>query len=273
MKLISLSKQIIFLLFLILSMTTFSCQQKKQQQEEKWELAWSEEFDYNGKPDAGYWGYEEGKVRNNELQFYTDNLENVVVADGVCTIIARLEGPDSITSASINTLGRYDFNYGRVEVRARIPSALGTWPAIWMMGTNRETVGWPECGEIDIMEHVGYDPDKVHANIHTAAYNHVKGTNKGNTITVGDPSDGFHLYALEWDKDHMDFFYDDSLYFTYMNDGAENPETWPFDEPQYLLINLADGGSWGGREGVDTTALPQRFVIDYVRHYQPTISR
>jgi beta-glucanase (GH16 family) len=228
---------------MLFSLIFLSCQQKKQQ-EEKWELAWAEEFDYNGKPDAGYWGYEEGKVRNGELQVYTDHLENVVVSGGVCTLTARLEGPDSITSASINTLDRYDILYGRVEVRAKIPSALGTWPAIWMMGTNRSEVGWPECGEIDMMEHVGYDPDKIHANIHTAAYNHVKGTNKGNTISVGDPSADFHIYALEWDEERMDFFYDDSLYFTYMNDGAGNPETWPFDEPHYLL------------------------VIDYVRHYQ-----
>lgn len=259
------------ILVLIISLISVACTQQKK--EGTWELAWAEEFDYNGKPDAGYWGYEKGKVRNNELQFYTDDLDNVVVSDGVCTITARLEGPDTITSASINTLGRYDITYGRVEVRAKVPSALGTWPAIWMMGTNRETVGWPKCGEIDIMEHVGYDPDKVHANIHTAEYNHVKGTNKGNTITVGDPSAGFHLYALEWDQDRMDFFYDDSLYFTYLNDGEGNPGTWPFDKPHYLLINLAYGGSWGGRQGVDTTALPVEFVIDYVRHYTPVVTR
>jgi beta-glucanase (GH16 family) len=256
---------VIFFLLMV-SLLAIAC--SRQKQEEKWELAWAEEFDYNGKPDAGYWGYEKGYIRNNELQYYTDQLDNVTVSDGVCTITARLEGQDSITSASINTLGKYDILYGRVEVRAKIPSALGTWPAIWMLGINMSEVGWPECGEIDIMEHVGYDPVKVHANIHTAAYNHVKGTNKGNTISVPDPSDDFHVYALEWNKDQMDFFFDDSLYFSYANDMAGDPETWPFDEPHYLLINLAYGGGWGGREGVDTTMLPLEYLIDYVRHYK-----
>jgi beta-glucanase (GH16 family) len=252
-------------LVLIISSVFIACNQ--QRQEPAWDLAWAEEFDYNGKPDAGYWGYEEGYIRNNELQYYTDQLENVTVSDGFCTITARMEDADSITSASINTLGKYDFLYGRVEVRARIPSSLGTWPAIWMMGTSRAEVGWPACGEIDIMEHVGYAPDKVHANIHTTAYNHVEGTNKGNSIDVQDPSQEFHIYAMEWYQDHMDFFYDDSLYFSFQNDMAGDPGTWPFDQPHYLLINLAYGGGWGGREGVDTALLPQRFVIDYVRHY------
>jgi len=258
----------VILIILILNVISVSC--NRPVQSEEWELAWAEEFDYNGKPDAGYWGFEKGHIRNNELQYYTDQLENVSVSDGVCTITAKVEGPDSITSASINTLGKYDFLYGRVEVRARIPSALGTWPAIWMLGVNRSDVGWPACGEIDIMEHVGYDPAKIHANIHTAAYNHVKGTNKGNTISVGDPSDDFHVYAMEWYEDHMDFFFDDSLYFSYANDMAGDPDTWPFDEPHYLLINLAYGGGWGGREGVDTTLLPLEYLIDYVRHYRKT---
>ena len=255
----------VILILFIAGLIMLSC--NRQKQEPAWELAWAEEFDYNGKPDAGYWGYEKGHIRNNELQYYTDQLENVTVGDGVCTITAKLEDTDSITSASINTLGKYDIQYGRIEVRAKIPSSLGTWPAIWMMGINRSEVGWPACGEIDIMEHVGYDPDQVHANIHTKAYNHVQGTNKGNSIDVPDPSDGFHLYALEWYTDHMDFFFDDSLYFTFQNDMAGDPDTWPFDQPHYLLINLAYGGGWGGREGVDTTQLPQRYVIDYVRHY------
>jgi beta-glucanase (GH16 family) len=253
------------LILLILGSIAYACNPKKPA--ESWELAWAEEFDYNGKPDAGYWGYEEGHIRNKELQYYTDQLSNVQVGGGVCTLTARMEGPDSITSASINTLHKYDILYGRVEVRAKIPSALGTWPAIWMMGTNREVAGWPDCGEIDIMEHVGYDPDKVHANIHTKAYNHVLGTNKGKTISVQDPSADFHIYALEWFEDHMDFFYDDSLYFSYQNDNLGDSGTWPFDQPHYLLINLAYGGSWGGTRGVDTTQLPQPFVIDYVRHY------
>lgn len=235
---------------------------------EPWELVWSDEFEYSGSPDPEYWDYEIGHIRNRELQYYSDQLQNVRVEDGKCIIVARLEAEDSITSASINTRDKVDFLYGRVEIRARIPSALGTWPAIWMMGTNRSELGWPACGEIDIMEHVGYDPDRIHANIHTKAYNHVLGTSKGNRIEVKDPWADFHIFAVEWYEDHMDFFFDDSLYFSFQNDGASNHDTWPFDKPHYLLLNLAYGGSWGGQQGVDTTLLPQQYEIDYVRFYK-----
>ncbi len=240
-----------------------ACSEKKQ-----WELIWSDEFEYTGAPDAECWAYETGFVRNKELQYYTDNPQNVRVENGLCIITARLESGDSITSASINTRDKFDFHYGRVEVKARIPSALGTWPAIWMLGTNRGEVKWPECGEIDIMEHVGYDPDVIHANIHTKAYNHKIKTNKGSKIEVKDPWADFHVYAVEWYEDHMDFFFDDSLYFTYDNDKTGNNDTWPFDKPHYLLINLAYGGTWGGQKGVDTSLLPLDYEIDYVRYYK-----
>ena len=234
----------------------------------KWDLVWSEEFEYTGSPAVETWDYEIGYIRNNELQHYTNNLDNVKVEDGLCVITVRLEGQDSISSASINTWGKKDFLYGRIEVRAQIPSALGTWPAIWMLGTNRSELGWPACGEIDIMEHVGYDPDFIHANVHTKAYNHTIGTNKGNKIQVKDPWSDFHIYAVEWFEDHMDFFLDDSLYFSFENDMSSRHETWPFDKPHYLLLNLAYGGAWGGNEGVDTTLLPLEYKIDYVRYFK-----
>jgi beta-glucanase (GH16 family) len=204
------------------------------------------------------------------LQYYTDQLQNAIVEKGYCTIQAILEADDSITSASMNTKNKVDFLYGRIEVRAKIPSALGSWPAIWLLGKNVSEIGWPDCGEIDIMEHVGYDPDKIHANIHTKSYNHVLGTNKGNSIDVKYPWADFHIYALEWLQDRMDFFFDDSLYFSFGNDMAGNNDTWPFDKPHYLLINLAYGGSWGGAQGVDTSLLPLKYEIDYVRYYQKT---
>ena len=251
-------------LILLLALALFQgCAEKTQ-----WDLVWSEEFEYSGSPASENWGYEIGYVRNNELQYYTDNPDNVRVDEGHCIITARLEAEDSITSASINTRGKKDFLFGRIEVRAQIPSALGSWPAIWMLGTNRSELGWPDCGEIDIMEHVGYDPDFIHANIHTGAYNHSIGTNKGNLIEIKDPWADFHIYAVEWFEDHMDFFLDDSLYFTFENDGAGNHDTWPFDKPHYLLLNLAYGGMWGGNMGVDTTLLPLEYKIDYVRYYK-----
>jgi len=252
-------------ILVLLSIALFQgCSEK-----ETWDLVWSEEFEYRGEPNPQIWDYELGFIRNKELQYYTNKPHNVIVEDGICVINALLEGEDSITSASINTLGKKDFLYGRIEVRAKIPSALGTWPAIWMLGTNRSELGWPACGEIDIMEHVGYDSDRIHANVHTGAYNHSIGTNKGNQIEVTEPWADFHLYAVEWFGDHMDFFMDDSLYFSFKNDGTGNNDTWPFDKPHYLLINLAYGGTWGGQQGVDTKELPLQYEIDYVRYYKP----
>jgi beta-glucanase (GH16 family) len=250
-------------LFLVFIIAVSGCAQKN-----RWDLVWSEEFDNTGKPNEEFWDYETGYVRNRELQYYTDQLQNAKVENGYCTLTARLEKEDSITSASINTLGKVDLLYGRLEVRAKIPSALGTWPAIWLLGTNKHDMGWPACGEIDVMEHVGFEPGLIHANIHTKAYNHMINTNKGNRIEVGEPWADYHIYALEWFEDHMDFFYDDSLYFSYQNDMQGDHDTWPFDKPHYLLINLAYGGSWGGRQGVDTSQLPLKFEVDYVRYYQ-----
>lgn len=232
------------------------------------ELVWSEEFDYEGAPSEEFWVYEEGYIRNKELQYYSKAPENIRVKDGVCTITARLENTDSITSASITTEGKIDFLYGRMELRAQIPSSLGSWPAIWMLGTNIREIGWPSCGEIDIMEHVGYNPDLVHATVHTKAYNHRLGTGKGSVIKVSDPWSDFHVYAVEWYEDHMDFFFDDSLYHSYENDLQGNSDTWPFDKTHYLLVNLAFGGGWGGQEGVDSSSLPLEFKIDYIRYYK-----
>lgn len=252
----------VILWYMLAAFLLSACSEKS-----KWELSWSDEFEYTGAPDKAAWDYEIGYIRNNELQYYTRELQNVRVEDGSCVIVARLEDGDSITSASINTRHKKEFLYGRMEVRAKIPSALGTWPAIWMLGVNRSETGWPACGEIDIMEHVGYNPDVVHANIHTKAYNHSIGTGKGNRIEVTDPWADFHIYAVEWAEDRMDFFFDDSVYFSYTNDMTGNNDTWPFDKPHYLLLNLAYGGGWGGQKGVDTSLLPVKFEIDYVRYY------
>ena len=203
----------------------------------EWKLVWADEFDKPGAPDPAKWEYEEGFIRNNEAQYYRrECAENARVEDGMLIIEARKEqiknprfDPKAqgrgtgrrnrefanYTSASLTTRGKASWTYGRREVRARLPSGRGTWPAIWMLGTNIHDAGWPACGETDIMEHVGYDPGVIHANIHTRKYNHVLKTGKGSEITIPDASRAFHVYALEWNKDHMDFFVDDKKYFTY----------------------------------------------------------
>ncbi|HBL75335.1 MAG: glycoside hydrolase [Bacteroidetes bacterium GWF2_42_66] len=255
---------LIFLIFLV-----SGCREEITAQ--KYELVWSDEFGSNGLPDTDKWGYESGLVRNKEAQYYTIyRKENARVENGMLIIEARKEKYQDAeyTSASINTFNKKHFLYGRFEVRAKLPVGKGTWPAIWMLGTNKKEKGWPVCGEIDIMENVGFDSLKIHANIHTGEYNHVKGTGKGSTVVIDKPWDDFHVYALEWSKDRLDFFVDSQKYFTYLNDGANNEQTWPFGKPQYLLLNLAIGGAWGGQKGINDAAFPHQYCIDYVRVYQ-----
>jgi beta-glucanase (GH16 family) len=234
-----------------------------------WTLVFSDEFATSGPLDPAKWGYELGYIRNNEKQYYTSRSENVRAEDGNLVIEARKESFQNFgyTSASINTLGRFEFLYGRVEVRAKLPSATGTWPAIWMLGTNRTQVGWPACGEIDIMENVGFDPLRVHGSVHTTAYNHTIGTQRTASVTIANPSDDFHVYAMEWSADQVSVLVDGQAYFTFRNEGTGS-RTWPFDKPQYLLINLAIGGSWGGQRGIDDARFPHRYLVDYVRIYQ-----
>ncbi len=138
-----------------------------------------------------------------------------------------------------------------------------------MLGTNIDDVGWPACGEIDIMENVGFDPDVVHATIHTEAYNHTKGTNKGNHLIVDAPYEKFHTYTVEWLPQKISFYIDDEEYFTFHKESSD-PAVWPFDQPFYLIINAAIGGAWGGTEGVDDSIFPQKYYVDYVRVYNPT---
>jgi len=239
-------------------------------QAQDWELTWSDEFDYSGMPDNSKWDYEEGKIRNNESQYYTRaRAENAKVDGGMLVIEALSESYKGAkhTSASVTTKGKKQFLYGRIEVRAKLPTGVGMWPAIWMLGVNIPEIGWPSCGEIDIMENVGYDPDTIHANVHTKAYNHAIGTNKGNRINIDAPYKDFHIYAVEWFEDHMDFFVDDQQYFRFENENKSSAE-WPFDKPHYLILNIAVGGSWGGKYGIDEAIFPQKMMIDYVRYYE-----
>lgn len=239
-----------------------------------WTLQWHDEFEGTGLPDSTKWGYEHGFIRNNEKQFYTRRrAENAHLENGNLVITARKETYQdaNYTSASLRTKGKASWTYGRIEVRAQLPTGRGMWPAIWMLGTNIDTVGWPDCGEIDIMEYVGFEPDTIYANIHTEAFNHVDGTAKGSSIHVEAPDETFHTYAVEWTPERIDFFVDDQNYFTFENTGGGVAE-WPFDQPFYLILNAAVGGSWGGQEGIDDTIFPQSYRIDYVRVYEGATS-
>ncbi len=238
----------------------------------KWELVWSDDFLKDGLPDPAIWDYETGYVRNQEAQYYTrQRWENARVENGNLVIEARKDNWDGheITASSLHTYGKKHIKYGKIEVRAKLPAGKGTWPAIWMLGTSfRNGTKWPDCGEIDIMENVGFDPDIIHANIHTKAYNHVLKTNKGDKITILKPSDDFHVFSLEWYTNRMDFFVDGIKYFSFQKE--EGWEKWPFDKECYLIINLAIGGSWGGQQGIDQSIFPQKYYIDYVKVYKQT---
>ncbi|QJW90281.1 glycoside hydrolase family 16 protein [Spirosoma taeanense] len=237
-------------------------------------LVWADEFDRNGLPDSTRWGYEVGGSGwgNNELQFYTNRRpDNARVENGKLIIEARKEAYQgkNYTSARLLTRNKATWMYGRVEAMAKLPAGRGTWPAVWMLGKNVSSAGWPKGGEIDIMEHVGYDEGAVHGTIHTEAYNHVKGTQKGQTILVKDATSAFHLYAIEWTPDQIDFFVDDTKYYTVQRSVLGSSEAqWPFAQPFYLILNLAVGGNWGGQKGVDETIWPRRMEVDYVRVYQ-----
>jgi beta-glucanase (GH16 family) len=235
-----------------------------------WKLVWADEFDAPGLPDPSRWTYEEGLIRNREAQYYTRaRPENARIENGMLVIEARKEmhAGSQYTSASLTTEGRASWRYGRIEVRARVPQGRGVWPAIWTLGTNHRQVGWPMTGEIDIMEFVGFDPDTIHGNVHTAAFNHRDKTGRGAKTYVPRPFDDFHVYAMEWTKERIDVSVDGRTYFTFRNSGNGVRE-WPFDAEQYLILNLAIGGAWGGQRGIDDGIFPQRFRIDYVRVYQ-----
>lgn len=240
----------------------------------EWELVWFDEFDYTGLPDAAKWGYDVGGHGwgNNEPQYYTkDRLENARVENGKLVIEARKEAfeGNSYTSVRLVTRDKATWAYGRIEVRAKLPAGRGTWPAIWMLPQDWKygNGSWPDNGEIDIMEHVGFDPGRVHASIHTHAYNHLQGTQRTSQIQQPDVMAAFHTYALEWSPSRIEVFLDEMPYFVYTREAA-NWQAWPFDHPFYLLLNIAVGGNWGGQQGIDDTIFPVQMEVEYVRVYR-----
>lgn len=240
---------------------------------EGWVLDWSDEFNYTGLPDSTKWGYDVGGHGwgNRELQYYTQaRLANAEVSDGTLKIRALKEEMEGMqySSARLITKGKKDFLYGRVDILAKLPPGRGLWPAVWMLGNNTATIGWPEAGEIDIMEHVGFEKDSVFGTVHTLSYNHIIGTQKGKKAFIADPYDSFHLFSLIWTPHKMDFLLDGTVFNSFVNEHKTTAE-WPFDAPFHLLMNIAVGGGLGGQKGVDTTVFPGVLEIDYVRAYKP----
>jgi beta-glucanase (GH16 family) len=234
-------------------------------------LVWSDEFNYSGLPDSTRWSYDVGchGWGNNELQCYTKKRsENARVENGKLIIEARKENyvGKKYTSARLISKGKGDWKYGRVEVRAKIPKGVGTWPAIWMLASTTP-LKWPDDGEIDIMEHVGFDQGNIHASIHCKKYNHIIGTQKTAILTVPDCTDNFHIYALDWTTDSIKVSVDNNVYFTFGNEHTDSL-AWPFNVPFHMLLNIAIGGNWGGQKGIDDTIFPARMEVDYVRVYK-----
>lgn len=238
-------------------------------------LVWSDEFDVAGAPDANKWTYDLGDGSgagepgkgwgNQEEQYYTDRPENVIVEDGVLKIIARKEslGGANYTSTRMKTQGKYDFTYGRVDIKAKLPSGGGTWPALWMLGSNITSVSWPACGEIDIMEYVGNNPGKVQSALHTPS-------SFGNTVNyrktdIENENDQYHIYSMIWSEDQISFLLDGERFYTY-NPLIKDSNNWPFTRDQFLIMNIAMGGVLGGT--IDASFTESEMVIDYVRIYQ-----
>ena len=266
------------LLILPLPLLLGSCEKEEEIENTRWVLVWSDEFDTptpDNRPDPSKWTYEKGAsgYGNQELQNYTDRVENASYTThkglGCLKITALNDNYDGVaySSARIKTEGLFEQRYGRFEARLKLPYGPGLWPAFWMLGANYATDVWPKCGEIDIMENVGYDPDTIVGSSHTEKYNHAIGTQKNAKIACPDCYKAFHVYALEWEEDEYRLYVDDQLYFTFKNEGI-GYEVWPYDKRFHILLNLAIGGNWGGQKGIDDSLFPHVFEIDYVRVYK-----
>ncbi len=253
-----------------------------------WELVWNDEFDGDA-IDESKWSpriWAPRKV-NDEDQAYTDRDKNLRIEDGMLIIEAHLEDYEgaSYTSGRLHTEGKGDFLYGRFEIRAKLPRGQGSWPAIWMLPNDPYRYSttcepgedwqgsstcdaWPNSGEIDIMEHVGYQMNHVHGTVHNEAYYWAKWEQRKGRILIDDVDEAFHVYALEWTPERIDAFVDDTLYFTYVNEN-DGWRSWPYDHPFHLIINIAVGGAWGrAGGGIDDSIFPQRLLVDYVRVYE-----
>lgn len=235
-----------------------------------WQLVWSDEFTQadGSPPDSTKWGYDigGGGWGNNELQHYTSRTNNARIENGQLVIEAKREnyGGNSFTSARLLTKDKWAWTYGRMEARIKVPRTQGIWPAFWMLGTNITPVGWPGCGEIDIMEHIGREPKKVYGTIHGPGYSGGESIGGSHTF-VPDVADDFHVFAVEWEANLIRWYVDDIHYFT-VTPASLGGDAWVFDHNHFFLLNVAVGGNWPGNTN-ETTVMPQKMLVDYVRVY------
>lgn len=228
-------------------------------------LVWAEEFDEDGAPCEGTWSYDLGNGSNGwgngESQYYTNRSENISISDGILKITAKAESfqGSEYTSARINTFQKFEFKYGRIEARAKLPTGAGTWPAMWTLGNDFITNPWPGCGEMDFMEHVGNDQDRIFSSLHYPGNS--GGNASSQSIEVPGASDAFHIYAMEWSPDEIVFFVDGEEHFTFQNNVS-----LPFDHEFFIILNVAMGGTFGG--SIDPNFVESTMEIDYVRVYQ-----
>ena len=243
-----------------------------------WTLVWSDEFNQpdGSAPDSTKWGYVTGGKGwgNHELEYYTSGTNNARIEDGKLVIEARQEsfGGRNYTSARLQTKGKWSWTYGRIEARIKVPRGQGLWPAFWMLSANTDSVGWPACGEIDIMENLGREPGMIHGTVHGPGYSGAKGIGGPFTLPGGAAfADDFHVFAIECETNCIRWFVDDQPYFTVTPASLPGGTRWVFNQPKFVLLNLAVGGGWPGNPD-GATAFPQRMLVDYVRVYHKTSS-
>lgn len=269
-----IKEQILIIIVTIISLATLCSSCSLQRGRQSWKLVWSDEFNHQGLPDTSKWNYDTVGNHfgwgNNEAQWYTvANKNNVKIEDGLLKIIAQREDYQNkkYTSTRLTTKYKGDWTYGKIEVRAKLPSGNGTWPAIWMMPTDNVYGEWPKSGEIDIMEHVGSDPDRVLSTSHTEAFNHIIGNQETKNYDLPTATSKFHVFSLEWDENEWRSYVDGNLYFSYRKQG-DDYKVWPYNQRFHIILNLAVGGGLGGTKGINDSLFPHTFEIDYVRVYQ-----
>ncbi len=253
-------------LFLSLLFVLGRCEDNSGLENRTYELVWQDEFNTDGAPDASKWVLDlgGGGWGNSELQTYTNDPKNVIVADGALQITA-INNAGSFTSARIKTQGLFAQKYGRFEARIKTPYGPGIWPAFWMLGSNIETTPWPQCGEIDIMELRGQEPHIINGTLHGPGYSGGNSVTKSYALANSRFDVDFHIFAVEWDQDKIDFFVDDYLYQRLKRKDVSGE--WVYDQPFYILLNLAVGGNYVGFP-TSQTPFPQKLIVDYVKVYQ-----